>query len=211
MNDRAKILRSVNDYYTAKLAQHGATHSGVDWNSTESQFLRFTQLLRLHQDPRTAFSLNDYGCGYGALVEYLRTIGSDFIYTGYDLSAAMINSAQERYPPSPQIVFTSDESSLAMADYTVTSGIFNVRLDTSDAEWLDYMLSTLDKLWGLSRLGMAFNCLTSYSDREYMRDNLYYANPGDLFDYCKRHYSRQVALLHDYGLYEFTILVRREQ
>jgi len=30
-----------------------------------------------------------------------------------------------------------------------------------------------------------------------------------LFDYCKRTYSRDVALLHDYGLYEFTILVRK--
>jgi hypothetical protein len=29
------------------------------------------------------------------------------------------------------------------------------------------------------------------------------------FDHCKRNFSRQVALLHDYGLWEFTILVRK--
>jgi hypothetical protein len=42
-----------------------------------------------------------------------------------------------------------------------------------------------------------------------MRNYLYYADPCALFDLCKRRYSKHVALLHDYGLYEFTILVRK--
>ncbi len=54
-----------------------------------------------------------------------------------------------------------------------------------------------------------FNMLTKYSEKEYMRDNLYYADPLFIFDYCKRNFSKQVALLHDYGLYEFTILVKK--
>jgi hypothetical protein len=43
-----------------------------------------------------------------------------------------------------------------------------------------------------------------------MRPDLYYADPRAIFDHCKRTFSRWVALLHDYGLYEFTILVRKE-
>jgi len=42
-----------------------------------------------------------------------------------------------------------------------------------------------------------------------MRDYLYYGDPCFYFDLCKRSYSRQVALMHDYGLYEFTLLVRK--
>jgi hypothetical protein len=42
-----------------------------------------------------------------------------------------------------------------------------------------------------------------------MKPHLYYADPCDLFDLCKRRFSPQVTLLHDYGLYEFTILVRK--
>lgn len=61
-----------------------------------------------------------------------------------------------------------------------------------------------------SRLGFAFNCLTSYFDEDKKRDYLYYADPGIVFDLCKRRYSRNVAVLHDYGLYEFTILVRKQ-
>ena len=96
-----------------------------------------------------------------------------------------------------------------MADYGLASGIFNVRLGRSDAEWFDYLQATLDVLDRTSSLGFAFNCLTSYSDEDKKRDYLYYADPCQLFDLCKRRYSRQVALLHDYGLYEFTILVRK--
>jgi hypothetical protein len=62
----------------------------------------------------------------------------------------------------------------------------------------------------LSRAGFAFNALTKYSDAEFMRPDLYYADPLFLFDHCKCRYSKFVALLHDYPLYEFTILVRKE-
>jgi hypothetical protein len=59
----------------------------------------------------------------------------------------------------------------------------------------------------LSRRGFAFNVLTKYSDPERMRPDLYYADPLFLFNYCKKSF-KSVALLHDYPLYEFTILVK---
>ena len=96
----------------------------------------------------------------------------------------------------------------APADYSVASGQFNVRLQHSADAWHAYVVDTLDLLHECSRLGFAFNCLTSYSDPERMRADLHYADPCALFDLCKRRYSRKVALLHDYELYEFTMLVR---
>jgi hypothetical protein len=42
-----------------------------------------------------------------------------------------------------------------------------------------------------------------------MKDYLYYADPMKLFDHCKKKYSKKVAILHDYPLYEFTLLVRK--
>jgi hypothetical protein len=69
--------------------------------------------------------------------------------------------------------------------------------------------ATLDVLDRASIRGFAFNSLTAYSDADRMRPHLYYPDPCELFDLCKRRYSRNVALLHDYGLYEFTILVRK--
>lgn len=207
-NKATDILTEVADYYSTKLAEHGETPRGVDWNGEESQVLRFAQLAKVIQQP-TGFSLNDLGCGYGALFEYLNSCSQDFIYTGCDVSGDMICAAQERYPNSPNAHFVVAGEPPETADYGIASGIFNVRLGRGDVEWRKYLEATLDVLDRTSRLGFAFNCLTSYSDVDKMRDYLYYADPCALFDHCKRCYSRHVALLHDYGLYEFTILVRK--
>jgi SAM-dependent methyltransferase len=206
--NKTDLLTEVADYYSEKLAQHGETPRGVDWNGEESQELRFEQLCKII-DGRSQFSLNDLGCGYGALHDFLAARFSGFSYAGIDVSESMISSAEQRNRATTQARFVRSSQPDDVADYGVASGIFNVRLGRPDAEWRAYVEATLDILDRTSRLGFSFNCLTSYSDAEKMRDYLYYANPCALFDLCKRRYSRNVALLHDYGLYEFTILVRK--
>jgi SAM-dependent methyltransferase len=203
-----EILRSVCNYYTKKVEEHGPTPRGVDWNSRESQELRFQQLMNVIESV-APFSLNDYGCGYGALSAYLRQAGYDCAYHGFDVSESMVDIAG-RLDAGPTSHFTSRASELAVADYTVASGIFNVKLNTSINDWTVYVLETLDRIDSLSTRGFAFNVLTKYSDGDRMRPDLYYADPCFLFDYCKRKYSRRVALLHDYRLYEFTLVVRKE-
>ena len=203
------IEQQVQEYYDEKLRAHGATARGVDWKSPESQELRFAQLVKLI-DASRPFSINDYGCGYGALVDFLARSGYEFRYTGFDISAEMIAQAQALHTFAEPIRFISDKDQLAQADFTVSSGIFNVKLNTANDTWKQYMLEILDTMNSLSRRGFAFNALTKYSDAEFMRAGLYYADPLFFFDYCKTKYSRFVTLLHDYPLYEFTILVRKE-
>ena len=208
-NKTTDILAEVASYYSAKLAEHGETPHGVDWNGEEGQVLRFEQLSKVIF-PATDFSLNDLGCGYGALFDYLKSHYRDFAYNGYDVSATMIRAAQGRYENDENVRFAIASEPSEMADYGITSGIFNVKFGRSDVEWLKYLEATLDVLDRTSKNGFAFNCLTAYSDKDKMRDDLYYADPCALFDLCKRRYSKNVALLHDYGLYEFTILVRKQ-
>jgi len=74
---------------------------------------------------------------------------------------------------------------------------------------LSYILDTLENINEKSKKGFSFNMLTKYSDKELMRGDLYYADPLFFFDYCKRNYSKEISLLHDYDLYEFTILVKK--
>ncbi|OUL88681.1 class I SAM-dependent methyltransferase [Paraburkholderia hospita] len=206
--EKSSLLDEVAEYYSAKLAQHGETAQGVDWNGEKSQILRFEQLEKI-LNPGDAFSVNDLGCGYGAFYEFLRKRHKNFNYCGIDVADSMIEAAQRRYPDRQQSQFVVASEPPAPADYSVASGIFNVRLDRSEHEWSAYLNSTLDVLDRDSRLGFAFNCLTSYSDADKKRDYLYYSDPCTIFDLCKRRYSRNVALVHDYGLYEFTILVRK--
>jgi SAM-dependent methyltransferase len=202
------LIEKVRDYYSARLREHGAVARGVDWNSVESQRLRFDQLLRIC-DANVPLTINDIGCGYGALLGVLIERGQEFEYRGFDIAPAMVEAAREKWGCDRRWSFTCDVGALAVADYAIASGIFNVKLDTPDDVWQDYVLGQLDTLDRISSGGFAFNTLTSYSDAERMRPTLYYPRPGFLFDYCIGHFSRHVALLHDYGLYECTVLVRK--
>jgi SAM-dependent methyltransferase len=207
LSDFSDIHRRVSHYYAEKLSVHGPTHAGVDWNSEESQRLRFDQLLTV-TDLETPFTINDYGCGYGALIDRLEERGARCSYTGFDVAEAMVEEARLRYGANEKRRFTTAPDALRMADYTVASGIFNVLAGAHPAAWADYIRFTVQRMAQLSRCGLAFNCLTSYSDADHMVPELHYADPCTLFDWCKRELSRNVALLHDYGLYEFTIVVR---
>ena len=202
-------LCDVRRYYTESLRAHGASPRGVDWNSAESQRLRFEQVTRVC-GPVGDMSLNDIGCGYGALYDWLAAGGWHCDYLGVDISEAMVASARDLHAGREACRFIVGEQPDRVAEYTVASGLFNVKLSADDAGWRAYVLGCLAAMDASSRRGFAFNCLTKYSDASRMQGHLYYADPCELFDHCKRRFSRNVALLHDYGLYEFTILVRKD-
>ena len=203
------LLRGpARDYYENKLRPHGSTPAGVDWNSQESQELRFALLAHLWREKADA-SILDYGCGYGALADYLRARGHRGAYVGYDVSAAMAQAAHARLVSLTGCTVTARREDLAPADFAVASGVFNVKQDASEDAWRAYIWETVADLAALGTRGFAFNALTLYSDADKRRPDLFYADPLELFDRCKRTYSRFVTLLHDYPLYEFTIIVRR--
>lgn len=202
------LREKARAYYEAKLQEFGPTPRGVDWNSYESQMQRFAILLDIVEEPTHEFSINDWGCGYGALVDYLEKEGLDFSYHGIDVSPMSIAETRKRFPAHSHCTFSTDFVNVPVAEYTVASGVFNVRQDSSDEEWTEYVHFELDRLAAVSRKGFAFNLLTSLADPEHMRPDLYYGNPSFFVAHCLSRYSRRLALLHDYGLYEFTILVR---
>ena len=206
-NIDTSFLPKVSAYYSEKLQQFGACAKGADWKNEESQDLRFRQLAKII-DIETAFSVNDLGCGYGAFLSFLTKEFSTFDYHGVDISEPMIEQAVKLFGNTRKRSFCVGKDLEVRSDFTVASGIFNVRLSTQAAEWKRYVISVLDRMAISSSRGFAFNVLTSYSDPDRLRENLYYADPCYYFDYCKQHYSRNVSLLHDYDLYEFTILVR---
>lgn len=209
MQKNSDLLSQVAKYYSEKVTEHGPTPRGVDWNGEASQLLRFQQLCRIIATDGP-FTINDLGCGYGALYGYLESHYGNFSYEGIDVSQEMVQVARHRLAGHVNAKVIQSDKPRVIADFGVASGIFNVRLDKSDSEWRTYLEATLDALNSTSRIGFSFNCLTSYSDTDKMHAYLYYADPCQIFDLCKRRYSRNVALLHDYDLYEFVILVRKQ-
>jgi SAM-dependent methyltransferase len=205
---RIPNLDHVKSYFDKRIQEHGASPRGSDWNSEASQNVRFDQLLKVVESQ--SFSLLDYGCGYGALADYLLTKGFDVDYYGYDILESAIETAQQVHATQPHRTFFHEKSQLPVCDYTVASGIFNFRGEQSFEDWTEYVLGVFHEFNRLSRHGFASNFLTKYSDADKMRSDLYYADPLFLFDYCKRNFSKNVALLHDYRLYDFTLIIRRD-
>lgn len=201
-------LDRVKSYFDKRIQEHGASPRGADWNSEASQNTRFDQLLKVIETD--SFSILDYGCGYGALADYLVEKGYQVDYFGFDILESAIQTARAVHAAKPRCKFFTERDHLPLCDYTVASGIFNYRGEQSFEDWTNYVISVLHQFNDLSRKGFASNFLTKYSDADRMRSDLYYADPLYLFDYCKRNFSKNVALLHDYRLYDFTILVRKD-
>lgn len=197
-------------HYELLLKEHGAVASGVGWNSEFAQNERFAQLCGILPHEDTPLSILDFGCGFGSLAGFLAARRKDFTYIGYDASPAMIGCARERQRIA-SARFESEWERVPPCDYVVASGVFNVRGEWSEENWWSYVQQTLRSIHERARLGWSANFLTSYSDRELMRPELYYADPLALFDWCKRNLSPFVALHHDYPLFDFTILVRKAE
>lgn len=205
------VQEKLADYFTDKLEQFGATAKGVDYNGDAAQKIRFAELVRIVKNPAEKFSIIDYGCGYGALFDFLQAHNWQFDYYGVDLIEKMVLAGRKTHTDFSNAHFTTDEKELPAADYLVAAGIFNIKLDAVYDEWQDFVCDTLLRMNHLCTQGFAFNLLTRYSDQDRMaqRPDLYYGDPLFFFDFCKKNFSRNVALLHDYDLYDFTILVRK--
>ncbi|MBM3125057.1 MAG: class I SAM-dependent methyltransferase [Chloroflexi bacterium] len=205
-----QIQKKLSQYFIEKLESFGPTAKGVDYNSLESQARRFEQLVKVI-DSSIPFSIIDYGCGYGALFDFLKTKEWDFEYYGVDLIEEMVRAGRDSHREFSNAHFTSDESEVPPVDYLVAGAIFNIKLEAPYEQWQNYTCQTLARMNAMCSRGFSFNMLTKYSDADRMeqRPDLFYGDPLFFFDHCKRNFSLNVALLHDYGLYDFTILVRK--
>lgn len=200
-------LVELERLYSDGLKQHGASSQSVGWKDASSHALRFAKLAQLlprrSEEPVT---VNDLGCGYGPLFAFLderpgvRLAG----YYGYDISEAMLEQARATTDARAQLIRSSQPTHTA--DYGFACGPFNVKGAASDAAWQAYVEDMIVRLAATSRRGFAFNLLTTFVD--FKRPQLFYADPCAFFSFCKREISPDVTLLHDYPLYEWTMLVR---
>ena len=210
-----RVYSDVEAYYSGRVAKHGATPRGVDWSCQATQNLRFVQLLKLC-DFSTPFTLNDVGCGYGALCGFLaeRHGEAGIDYLGIDLSRAMISRARRRFS-GPDVRFAVGKASPRLADYSVASGIMNVNVGYSRAVWEDFVAAMLRDIRRTSRRGFSINFMDTSIDAETSADplaaSLYRTTPQRWIEYCECELGCSVETIDNYGMREFTLLVRCHQ
>ena len=95
-----ETLDQVAKLYSDGLAEHGATSKSVGWKDPDQQILRFDKLCEslLPEGPDEAFTVNDWGCGYGAMFGYLDERWGEKLetYNGFDIAKSMLGHLVER-------------------------------------------------------------------------------------------------------------------
>jgi SAM-dependent methyltransferase len=207
-NEVERALSEVEALYAGNLSEYGLESRAVGWPDPQSQLLRFKKLAYvIEADPPDApISVSDWGCGYGAMFEFLdRRPGFELAsYRGYDISPEMVEAARKNVR-DPRADFVAGSRIDMDADYTFVSGTFNVRREASEEAWAKFVKRTLVEVGERSRRGFAFNLLTTAVD--WRKDDLYYGDPAEYFEFCRTEISEYVALLQDYPLFEWTIAV----
>lgn len=203
------MLTKISDFYTKSFSFHGPSPKGVGWKDKKSQKLRFSQLCQVitKQDKIKGVTVNDFGCGYGSLFEYLNERMKIKQYYGYDICESMITFAKQKNTCSKAFFIQSPRISYA-ADYSFASGTFTVKLKLTEESWTNYIKDTLIKISKKSKKGFAFNALSTCVD--WRSKDAYYADPLLFFSFCKQHISKYVSLIHDYPLFEWTMIVKKE-
>jgi len=159
----------IAEYFEGLLEKHGDHYLSLDWNSKESQLVRFSVLLDIisFAQKKDDFSILDVGCGIGHFYEFLQETNLldalKIDYSGIDISGKMIDFSKKKYPKIDfRVIDLISDKFDKTYDYLACSGIFNVRMAdiASHKETVKKMLS---RMYHLSDHGVSANFLAQSS------------------------------------------------
>lgn len=207
--------RKIIEYFEGLLAKHGDNYLALDWNSPESQKVRFHVFQEIFVYGRKAANISvlDVGCGFGDLYGFFKANGAldrhKISYTGYDIADKLIGAAKKKYPEAKfEHKDILEEVNIAKFDYIFCSGVFNIR--TADLEsHLEVVKAMLMRMFELANYGVAVNFLSEgalpIADPEDLKTGRYFFfNPEKILNYCRTICSRYI-LRHDYHPGDFTL------
>jgi hypothetical protein len=90
----------------------------------------------------------------------------------------------------------------------IANGVFTEKRSLPWDDMWDYTREMITALYGLARVGLAFNVMSHHVDWE--REDLFHLPYDTLAAFLKARISRHFVFRADYGLYEYTTYVFRE-
>ena len=190
--------------YNERLDKLGNIPNSAGWKDLETQYLRFTELtdsLEINNISR----ILDLGCGYGALIDYFKTIKvkiKEENYCGIDFSKKMINAAKLRHPKAKFIYSDFFEANIEKYDYILCSGALNIKTNNED------IYSNLEKFVAafLPKADKALSFNLIHDNVDYKDKNLNYYNLEKVVKILT-YYSRVFHIKNSYKLYETSVTV----
>lgn len=141
--------------------EHKMDDGWLPGNKNEN-FHLLTRLVELTGIPFSGSTCLDVGCGTGDLSLFLRKLGIKK-YLGVDIYEPSIKKARIKYPDE---TFIHDDFLAATIrrkfDYAFCSGGLTIKLPERDN--YTFLQASIEKMWKLTRIGIAFNILTDDDD-----------------------------------------------
>jgi len=203
------------EYYEDLLNKHGETYLALDWNSPESQKLRYQVLKELFIYGRKGSNISvfDVGCGFGDLYGFFKkgkiVQRHKIKYFGCDISARLLEVAKKKYPEAKfALIDILEDRSVPKFDYVFCSGALNIRT-TDTVSHVEFVKSMLLRLNDLANYGVAINFLSEgamshASSTDLNAGRYFYFKPEDIISFC-RFISSRFVLRHDYHPGDFTV------
>ena len=205
-----RLLEPVAHSVEWAINKHGPIHRAVAWRDEERQQRRFQIFVGLlgYDTERDDVTINDLGCGYGAMFDTFKELPQflDGTYFGYDISDTMLKMAREKVA-DPRALFIKSHQATERADYSFVSGTYNLKMTAGNTEWLNYVEENLVQLWSKTRIGLGFNMLNIESPLR--EKTLYYADPAHFIAFCEKYLGGQVRMVNLLHPNEFVIFVRK--
>src|SRR5262249_45963360 len=127
-------------------------------------------------------------------------------YLGIDLASDMIEEADRLWKNRHNVKFAVGAVSTRRADYSIASGVFNVKLYEPLERCEQFIAHTLTNLYAASVRGFAVNFKSANDADGALRWGLYATLPERWAEYCAQQLGCSPQILTDYGLDEFTLL-----
>ncbi|MET4578307.1 class I SAM-dependent methyltransferase [Ottowia thiooxydans] len=186
-------MNPLQQHYQHLFQAHGDSAQAVQYTDSPSQFRRFQVLREIAPE---LGSVVDLGCGLGHFRDHLRATGFTGNYLGLDFVQDFVDYGNAKHAKDPLTSF--QHCDLLGDDYPqghdtyVICGVFNNKMPNNAG----FMQAVIEKAFAAAQRYVAFNAMSTYVDFE--ASDLYYTDPREVFDFCKKNLTRRVSLRHEY-------------
>jgi SAM-dependent methyltransferase len=147
----------------------------------------------------------DFGCGYGALLNYLVSEGFSGEYIGIDLVEESICEAAETFKNRQNTIFLIGSEIDCNAEILYASGVFNVMFIERD-RWLEEFV--VPKITDFVHKSANVNVNFLKDDPSRPNNHLLYISPKELFTRLNLN-GCEYKVKDDYSLWEWTLSIRK--
>ena len=204
MDHSKNILAQQISIYDEVADKYGTSSKAVLWDDQQTQYFRFSELVKcLNMDDSNKMLL-DIGCGNGELYKFLNFQGFRGQYVGYDINDKLLAQACSRFADIDvkKRDIMSEEIERRF-DYVVLSGLFNVNVGQSIAWVYDF----LKKMYALCDGIMVFNMISTHVT--FRDERMFYLDPAEALSFCIEKLSKRTTLAHHNLPYNYTVTVYR--